>query len=206
MNFSFVYFDVGGVLIKDFSQTNKWEEMKRGLGITPEMDREFESFWSEYEDGVCLDVDVDELVPKLNEELGLNLSKGFSWLDEFVKRFEKNEGIWPIVDDLQMKGIKMGLLTNQYPRLLEKIYAAGLMPEMGCEVVMDSSEAMLQKPDEEIFRLAEKEAGVSGKQILFVENSVAHVEAAENLDWQTFHYDSSDYDKANVELRKRLRF
>ena len=30
---SFIYFDVGGVVIQDFSGTNKWSQLKRELGI-----------------------------------------------------------------------------------------------------------------------------------------------------------------------------
>ena len=38
---SFVYFDVGGVILLDYSGTNKWVEMQRGLGINPELDAKF---------------------------------------------------------------------------------------------------------------------------------------------------------------------
>jgi|TARA_Y100000310_G_C20153683_1_gene565933 hypothetical protein len=34
----FIYFDVGGVVIRDFSGTNKWEELRRSIGIKPEQD------------------------------------------------------------------------------------------------------------------------------------------------------------------------
>ena len=39
---SFVYFDVGGVAIKDFSGSDKWTELKKEVGVTPENDAEFE--------------------------------------------------------------------------------------------------------------------------------------------------------------------
>jgi hypothetical protein len=42
----FVYFDVGGVLIKDFSKTNKWEELKKAKNIT---DPGFDAWFDELE-------------------------------------------------------------------------------------------------------------------------------------------------------------
>ena len=38
----FIYFDIGGVLLLDFSKTNKWLEMRRDLGISPDLDSQFE--------------------------------------------------------------------------------------------------------------------------------------------------------------------
>ena len=46
---SFVYFDVGGVVVLDFSSTDKWEQLKKELSITKNNDAESESFWDKYE-------------------------------------------------------------------------------------------------------------------------------------------------------------
>jgi len=48
--------------------------------------------------------------------------------------------------------------------------------------------------------LGEEKAGVSGKQILFVENSAKHVDAAKNFGWLTFLYDSKDPVKSSQDL------
>ena len=50
---SFVYFDVGGVVVNDCKGNDKFEKMKRELGIKAEDDKEFDEFYDEYEKEVC---------------------------------------------------------------------------------------------------------------------------------------------------------
>ena len=42
----FVYFDVGGVLLLDYSGTDKWQQMKLDLGIVGDLDNIFEELWN----------------------------------------------------------------------------------------------------------------------------------------------------------------
>ena len=87
---SFVYFDLGGVVIKDFSGTNKWEELKKELGVTEKKHENFGRLWSQYHNEINIDRDVDSLVPIFNKELGLKIPNSYSLLtDGFVNRFKK---------------------------------------------------------------------------------------------------------------------
>jgi hypothetical protein len=52
---SFFYFDVGGVVIKDFSATNKWGAMLADMGVTPEKMSQFDQLWDQHQKEVCLD-------------------------------------------------------------------------------------------------------------------------------------------------------
>lgn len=197
----FIYFDVGGVVIQDFSGTYKWEELKAELGVNKDNSQKFDDVWAIYDNEICVTRKVNSLVPILNREVGLNIPLDYSLLGGFVNRFEKNESIWPVVGKAKKK-YRIGLLTNMYLGMFEKIQVKGILPPVGFDVIVDSSQVKLQKPDEEIFRLAEKLAGVSGSEILFVENSKMHVEAANELGWQTFLYNSSDVTGSSQELLK----
>ena len=181
----FVYFDVGGVLIKDFSKTNKWEELKKAKNIT---DPNFDVWFDELESKLCLGKATLENV---------RIS-----LDDFVSRFEVNKTIWPIIKNIKKK-YKIGLLTNMYPQMLKFIKERKLLPEVDWDVEIDSSVVSLQKPDPQIYKLAQERAGVDASEILFVENSLGNIEAAQIFGWQTFLYDSGDYEKSSHEL---LRF
>ena len=44
-----VFFDVGGVLIKDFSKTNKWEEMLNDFEFTQDQRDTFKNLFFDYE-------------------------------------------------------------------------------------------------------------------------------------------------------------
>lgn len=178
----FVYFDVGGVLIKDFSKTDKWEQLKKSKNIT---DPNFDTWFDKLETQLCLGK--------------VNLDDTEISLDDLVSRFEANNSIWSVIKDIKNK-YKIGLLTNMYTGMLDAIKKRKLLPDVEWDIEIDSSIVSLQKPDPEIYKLAQIDADVKAEEILFVENSIGNVEAAKTLDWQTFLYDSGDYEKASKEL------
>lgn len=201
----FIYFDVGGVTIKDFSGTNKWEELRSELGISKEHDQEFEDIYDLYEDEINTVREIDTLIPIYKEKFGIILPDNYSFLVEgFVKRFEKNLDIWPVIKIAKEK-YKIGLLTNMYPNMLDEIKKAGLLPDIEFDQIIDSSVEKVQKPYKEIYELAEKRCGFKGSEILFTDNSQMHLDAAAEFGWQTFLYNSSDTKKSSDELMKLIK-
>jgi FMN phosphatase YigB (HAD superfamily) len=201
---SFIYFDVGGVVVKDFSQTNKWQDLQHELGITKSTQTQYDALWQKYESEICLNRNVDDLIPILKKQLGLPLPPEYSLLQGFVSHFEKNPSLWPILSKIHQH-CPVGLLTNMYPGMFQAIEARHLFPRVTWDVVIDSSVVKLQKPDPQIFKLAEKLCQVKPENILFVENGQIHLDAAQKLGWQTFFYDSSDYPKASQQLADYLQ-
>ena len=200
---SFVYFDLGGVVIQDFSGTNKWEELKSVIGITPKNRVAFDALWARHQDRLGIDFDVDWYIPEIEKECNITFPKNFSLLHEFVNRFEKNGSIWPILETIH-KSYRIGLLTNVYPKMLDEIKMRKILPLIQWDVVVDSSIVGCQKPDPKIFAIAQKLSGVENDQILFVENSIENVKAATSLGWKTFHYDSTNSEISNTALLKCL--
>jgi len=199
----FVYFDVGGVVIKDFSGTNKWEELRNNMGIKPDQEMAFDEIFDKYEPEVCIGKDVETIVPLLQSKLNLALPEKYSFLLDFVNRFERNESIWPIIKRIKEK-CKIGLLTNMYPNMLNQIYKSDLMPDTKWDVIIDSSIEKVRKPQTEIFHLAEDRSGFKGEEILFIENGKKHIEAANEFGWQTFLYDPSFTVESNKSLEEML--
>ncbi len=184
----------------DFSGSDKWSQLKKELGIAADKDREFEDFWKEHEKEACAGRDVEFFVPLIREKFNPKLRDGYSLLiDGYVSRFEANRSIWPVIDEVHRHS-RVGLLTNMYPGMLVAIRKKGILPEVSWDVIIDSSVEGVQKPDPAIFKLAESRAGVTGREVLFVENSPGHVEAAANFGWQTFWYDSATPEKSSQEL------
>ncbi|MDP1743281.1 MAG: HAD-IA family hydrolase [Candidatus Amesbacteria bacterium] len=180
----FVYFDLGGVVIKDFSGTNKWEEIKNDLGV---INLGFDDWFDNLE--LCLgknslDQKFENIVVSLND---------------FIDRFESNPSISPIIDSIHKK-CRIGLLTNAYPNMLNQIINRKMIPEFNWDVSIDSSVVGLQKPDPKIYELAEKLSGCNREEILFVENTKGHIEVAKSFGWRTFLYDSKNYEKSSLEL------
>ncbi len=172
----FVYFDVGGVVIRDFSETNKWEQFKKDFNLTDE-------YWDEHEP------EFDRGKPLPNPNL----------VSEFVKRFEKNETIWPVIEEFK-KHFRLGLLTNMYPKMFEEIKQKNLLPGFEWEIIIDSSLEGVGKPDKGIYEIAQKKAGVKNEEILFIDNTQKNLETAKSLGWRTFLYDSKDYKLSSKNL------
>jgi FMN phosphatase YigB (HAD superfamily) len=196
---SFVYFDVGGVAIKDFSDTNKWLLMMDAMGVPSDKRDEFNRIYKDYDDRVCLGLEVDKVMMVLAEKLQLQLKQDFSMLSYFVDHFEPNLGLWPIVESVKAK-VKLGLLTDMFPRMLDLIDAKKLLPPVTWDSIVDSSIEKVRKPMPEIYDLAATRTHVDPQEILFIDNRTWNIDGAKKAGWQTFLYDSSDYDLANKDL------
>lgn len=196
---SFVYFDVGGVVISDFTAGNGWQELEKELGITKDDSQSFVEFWDEHEEELCVGRSVELLLKDAQAKFKLTLPKDYSILDGFAKRFAANRAIWPVIDKIK-KECGVGLLTNMYPHMLELIYTKGIMPKVDWDVTIDSSIEHIAKPDPKIFEIAEERCKAKGKEILFVENGKRHVKAAKEFGWNTFLYDSWNLEKSSLEL------
>lgn len=199
----FVYFDVGGVVIKDFSGTNKWQDLKQELGIKPQDDVKFDSFYDSLAQDRNTFLDINLLIPQIRKDFNILLPDNYDFLDGFVKRFEKNESIWPIIAKA-MREYRIGLLTNMYPNMLDSIKTRKLLPEVEWDIVIDSSIALVCKPQKEIFDLARSEANVDHTEILFIDNTKKNIEAANKLGWKTFLYDPTNILESNKNLSTLL--
>jgi HAD superfamily hydrolase (TIGR01509 family) len=203
MNIEFIYFDVGGVLILDFSGTKKWMEMTTAFGITDQNREEFDALFNNLEKEVCIGRDVESLVPVFKEKFNIKTLNNYSFLADFVNRFEYNASIHSLIKKVKQK-YKIGLLTNMYPGMLNAIKAKSLLPEVEYDAVIDSAIEKCQKPEDKIFKIAEDKAKVSPNKILFVENSIKHIEAAKKRGWQTFLYDSKNPEESTKQLSELL--
>ena len=190
---SFVYFDVGGVVIRDFSKTNKWSIMKYDLGVPEEINKDFDRLFDYYElNELCLSRDVETLIPIFENKFNIHFPKNYSWLNDFANRFEKNYFIWPVIKKIN-KNCRIGLLTNMYLGMFKAIQNRSLLPPFNWDVLVDSSVERLQKPDPKIYELAEKKSKSKHKEILFIDNGKKNIDAAKKFGWKTFLYDPSDH-------------
>ena len=199
----FIYFDVGGVLIRDFSCTDKWELVKSDLGVKPSQSKAFDKFFDKAEEDVDRGQDLQTLLPIMEKKFGLGFFPGYSLQKDIGFRFERNENIWPLAREAKKK-YKVGLLTNMYPGFLDLLYSSGLMEDVGWDAVIDSSLEGTRKPESRIFEIARERAGVAPKEIFFIENTKGHIAAAKALGWQTFHFDSKDYEGSTRKLKNEI--
>lgn len=199
----FVYFDVGGVVIKDFSKTNKWEEMLSDLRVSADIRQQFADSFDKYEIDFCIGRETSDFVQYARREFNIYFPEDYDMTVDFVDRFEANTGLWPIIEGFKNKR-KVGLLTNMYPRMLEMIRNRKLLPTVKWDAIIDSSIEGCMKPDPAIYHLAESRADVRAEEILFVDNSSKNIDTAKELGWQTFLYDPADVEESNKQLIQLL--
>lgn len=73
----FVYFDVGGVVMQDFSGTDKWSELLDELGIKPDQKKEFNELWDKHKYDIYTGKDVDSLLPIIKQKFNPNISANY---------------------------------------------------------------------------------------------------------------------------------
>lgn len=202
-NIEFVFFDVGGVLLLDYSGTDKWIEMKRDLGVTKDLDDSFDKIWKKYRQRICIDYDVDTIIPVFEKEVGIAFPENYSMLTDFVNRFEVNKTIWSVAKKAKDK-YQVGLLTNMYPRMLPLIRNRDLIPDIAWDEVVDSSIVGYQKPEQGIFEVAEKMAKIEPSKIFFIDNSPKHLEGAKKRGWKTLLYDPQDPEQSSQRIIEAL--
>jgi 2-haloacid dehalogenase len=200
---SLVYFDLGGVVIKDYSHTNKFQEFKNEIGITSENNDAFDQIWNQYRYSLSIDRDVDTLIPILEKELDLKFTPDYSMLTHIASKCEPNPSLWPILTKVK-ENTKVGLITNVYPRMFAHTLSMGIMPELNWDIIIDSSKEKVRKPEAKIYQIAQHRAGVPGNEILFIDNKPDNLVPAQALGWHTFHYDSADYSASTRALNKNL--
>ncbi len=169
----FVYFDVGGVALQDFTGRNYIEEISTKIKLG--------KFGSLYHLWNVLHKKFRTMFPQIYEKYILGR----------VKKLAQNKSIWSVIDKFG-KTSKIGLLTNMYPDLLDAIKKAGLLPNNNWNAVVDSSVEGFEKPEMRIYEIAEKKSGFKGKEILFIDNTKQNIDAAIKFGWNGFLYNPNN--------------
>jgi len=88
--------------------------------------------------------------------------------------------------------------------MLNLIKANNLIPDIDY-ITIDSSIEKCRKPERKIYEIAQDKSGFRGDEILFIDNKKENLEIPKEMGWQTFWFDSSNYERSNKELESFLR-
>jgi putative hydrolase of the HAD superfamily len=105
-----------------------------------------------------------------------------------------------LVAELHDQGHRLALLSNAPADLVDHAQSVvdGLVPEL-----LFSSQLGLAKPDPRIFEVAAQRLGVSAREVVFVDDNAANVQAARTAGMRVVHHISVD--QTRRELRELLR-
>lgn len=192
MKFDAIIFDLGRVLI-DFDHRTAADRASKFSSKTAEEIFElfFDSELTElFEKGK---ISTEEFFNKIKEILGLNLS-----FEEFLPIWNDIFYITPINQEVHKiaKGLKGALPTLLLSNIniLHFEYLKERFPKVfeGLDKLILSYEVGLRKPDPEIYRLAIRSLNTQPKQILYVEDRLELVLAAENLGIAGLHFNGTE--------------
>jgi len=90
----------------------------------------------------------------------------------------------------RFNGLDISILTNGTDRLKSDLHKLGISNSFNR--IFNSSEIGYCKPQVEIYHHVISELGLSPSEILFIDDSKAHIDAAQNIGFKTIHYKSFD--------------
>jgi len=192
----FVYFDVNGCLVRFYHRA--FAQIAKDYGVAPDsVEMAFLHYNSEACTGILSMQDFNEAIAK---RLGITT---IDWPKYYLSSVESMPGIGEVVK-WASENYGVGLLTNIMPGLLTKLRQEKIVPDLDYDVVIDSSQCGLIKPDPAIFELASSKAGFTPQQILLVDDTRENVATAETLGWHVLWFDYAQPEESVEQIKMAL--
>lgn len=192
---SFVYFDVGSTLISPIQPA--FTRIARDCGQSVETVEMF--FWRHHDSVATGRSDLADFNNKLGDYLGI---RNFDWQKYYLRSAKPIPQAQSLLKWVA-EHYRVGLLTNNMPGGMDSYRRKHLLPELDYEVIIDSSEVGVLKPDPRIYQIAREKAGIHQAGILLVDNEKPNLLAAEAAGWQTVRFDDI-HPAASAEAVKKL--
>jgi len=195
---SFVYFDLGGVVIDN-------EVAKRELSREFHLDvdviqRFFDNNWRKACSGA---LDNKAYLTNFKNELGIKHPK-----DDFVNFITDYQGHYQETHDLiheLAREYRLGILSNAELGIVETLIKRKKIPNISWDVVIESAQFGVVKPEQAIYALAQKMAHVAAEEILFIDDRPINVDTALALGWNAVVFDYRDVQGSVKKVKKALR-
>ncbi len=189
-----VIFDMGGVL---YDWKKGWGETARDLG------------WN-YQDFIDI---VFEVAPSAElgnmsledffRKIGKKADLGSRWkkIDADIPyNFPKINESFKLLDELKGK-YKLAILTNNPPQILNRWEKVADYKKY-FDLIIDSSDVKLRKPDPKIFKLVCEKLNLNPKNCLFIDDSSQHIAAAKKVGLNVIHF--TDVKKGVAKIKSVL--
>ena len=194
----FIYFDVGGVILR-------WRKVLYNIAeIHNKAFSDVEAVFSKHDtiagkgvisaqqmwERMCKDLDIVER--KVTDFAMLNMQS-------FTPITETHELLHNLV-----KIIPLGIITNAYLGFFNLGIKHGHVPDIPYSVVIESCNIGMIKPQPEIFAHAQKAAKVSANHILFVDDYKENILAARAMGWRALLFDTENPEKSIRKIRELI--
>lgn len=193
---SFIYFDVNGCLVRFY--LNAFNQIAADYGLTPDV---VEMAYLHYNDDACKGVlTLDDFNQAMARRLGI---ESLDWASYYLDAAQPVEPMHQLMAWVS-QNYRFGLLTNIMPGLLLSLKAAGKVPDLPYDAVIDSSELGVIKPDPRIFAASAEQAAVPAAQLLLIDDTQANLSSAEKLGWQVIRFNYAEPETSVKAIRAVL--
>lgn len=193
----FIYFDVNGCLVHYYQRA--FSRLATAIGVSS--DQVETAFWHQNDDVCRGTITMKEFNDYIAQRLGVD---SVDWMKYYLETVEPIKEMQELLKWASER-YKVGLLTNIMPSQLKAMTAAGALPNIDYDVVIDSSEIGVIKPESKIFEIAQERAAVPSSEILLIDDARANVVAAEKHGWNVLWFDDVRLEESVERVRLALQ-
>lgn len=194
----FIYFDLGGVVVHLGASQSK---MAKRINVSLQrIEETFDKFWERACRGQINSVDYFKLLQK---ELDFSHpARDFAdfWSETLVPIRETHSLILELLPKYAL-----GIISNVEPGVFEKTVEKGAIPKIKWSAVVKSSDIGFVKPEEQIFKIAQRQAGVRHEEIMLIDDRRLNLEAAAKLGWESIQFEENKPQKSIKKIREKLQ-
>ncbi len=158
----------------------------------------FESFggdWAEFDRGTLA---VPALAPRIAARTGLSLADVHRVIAAVPHELQPLPDMVALLDDLRTQGHRLFYLSNMPAPYADHLEAAH--PFLSWfEAGVFSGRVQLIKPEPAVFALAERQFGVAGRELLFIDDVQRNVAAALAAGWNALQFENTRQVKSDLQ-------
>ncbi len=192
----FVYFDINGCLVRFFHAAFT----KLAADSHASADEVETAFWH-YNDEVCRgELSMDSFNAAFAERLHIPT---LNWLEYYLDAIEPIPEMHALLA-WAAEYYHVGLLSNIMPGFIDAMRQRKILPDIAYDVIVDSSEVGVIKPERKIYEIATERSDVQPSEILLVDDDRSNLMAAERYGWHVLWVDSYRADESVERIREAL--
>lgn len=197
-NIAFVYFDIGGVLMR-------WQGMMEAIAVKYGKEKTVieEAYWK-YDDLACRGQMTTQRAWELMcKDLDLQHAAALDFVSFCFETFSPIETMH-VLARKAAKRYPIGLLTNIHPGAVDGFLRKKFIPDLPYTAIVESCDVGYVKPEREMYEIAREKAGVPHENIFFVDDFPQNVIGARSLGWHSVQFQTDTPEKSVKEIRKML--
>ncbi len=192
----FIYFDVNGCMVRFYHRA--FAQIARDYDVPPDL---VEMAFLHYNADACRGVlSMADFNKVIADRLGI---ASLDWPRYYLSAVEPMPGMTRVVE-WASKNYGVGLLSNIMPGLLPALLKKNVIPDINYDVIIDSSQIGIIKPEPEIFNYAAKQADYLPQNLLLVDDTRENVATAEALGWHVLWFDYAQPDESVEQVKMSL--